>query len=365
MRRISAFLRDTRAGATAIVAATIAVMSMAAGGFLIDHVWLVHQRDLLKSAADSASIAATTRLHNLSSSLSDAEVDSDLRAVAERYVTLNVEANSDRDSSDLELALTINRDAGLVDVRVTDPDLGSTLMEAFHGYAGPDSVTVRSGANLDFDPVWVVLAIDVSTSMYMTLDDNSPGPGESSRMEIVQDAVIDFLSVVTPSEEHGVHIGIVQWSRQVWQSLAPTFDRGELDRVVRALRPYASGTASSVGLERGRTLLASAPEDRRRILILLTDGEDNRGKNGIRCDRSTPNCAEQREQECTAAKDAGITIYTIAAMHPDHVSGSLGQELRECATSEDHAFLNHHDVQALMDTFGEIGGKIRSVRRTH
>lgn len=136
--RTAAFLQDTRAGATAIVAVAVAVMSMAAGGFLIDHVWLTHQRDLLKVAADSASIAATTRLHNLSSSLSDAEVDSDLRAVAERYVTLNVEANSYRDSSDLEFALTINRDAGLVDVQVTDPDLGSTLMEAFHGYAGPD-----------------------------------------------------------------------------------------------------------------------------------------------------------------------------------------------------------------------------------
>ena len=363
--RTPTFLKDTRAGATAIVAATVAVMSMAAGGFLIDHVWLIHQRDLLKSAADSATVAATTRLHNLPSSMSDADAKADLEAMAKRYITLNVEANSKRDSSELEIAVTINRAETTVDVQVTDPDLGTTLMDAFHGYSGPGEVTVRSGADLDFDPVWVVLAIDVSTSMYMTLGDNSPGPGESSRMEIVQDAVIDFLSVVTPSEEHGVHIGIVQWSRQVWQSLAPTFDRGELDRVVRALRPYASGTASSVGLEHGRTTLASAPEDRRKILVLLTDGEDNRGLDGTPCRNAAVPCDEQREQECTAAKDAGITLYTVAAMHPDNVSGSLGRELRECATSEDHAFLNHHDVQALMDTFGEIGGKIRSVRRTH
>ena len=58
MRR---FVSDARAGATAIAAVAVTVMTVGGAALIGDHAWLLDQRDVLKAAADAAGIAATWR----------------------------------------------------------------------------------------------------------------------------------------------------------------------------------------------------------------------------------------------------------------------------------------------------------------
>ena len=59
--KIGDFLRDTRAGATALAAAAVTVMTVGAAALISNYVWLVDQRDVLKSASDAGAVAALWR----------------------------------------------------------------------------------------------------------------------------------------------------------------------------------------------------------------------------------------------------------------------------------------------------------------
>ena len=84
------FLQDVSGGATSITAAMLAVMAVGGTALISDHVWLVDQRDVLKSAADAAAAAATLERNRLPDGLSDRKLNKKLRATAERYVKLNL-----------------------------------------------------------------------------------------------------------------------------------------------------------------------------------------------------------------------------------------------------------------------------------
>ena len=87
------FLRNTRAGATAIAAAAVIVMAVGGAALTTDNVRLVDQRDTLKSAADSASVAASLKMNRMleaDSTLSDMIHKDDLDDAARRYIELNL-----------------------------------------------------------------------------------------------------------------------------------------------------------------------------------------------------------------------------------------------------------------------------------
>ena len=130
MRRLLDFLRGTRAGATGIAAAAVTVMGVGGAALIGDHVWLVDQRDVLKTAADAAAVAATLEMKTLPNDLGDDALTTRLRPVAERYVRLNLthlpKDRYDRAAGTLVVGVSPNRSAGTV--RVTaEADLGGTL----------------------------------------------------------------------------------------------------------------------------------------------------------------------------------------------------------------------------------------------
>ena len=51
MKGILEFVRDTRAGATAISAVAVTVMVVGGAALIADHRWLVDQRDVLNSSS--------------------------------------------------------------------------------------------------------------------------------------------------------------------------------------------------------------------------------------------------------------------------------------------------------------------------
>ena len=107
----------------------------------------------------------------------------------------------------------------------------------------------------------------------------------------------------------------------------------------------------------------------RRVIVLLTDGEDNP------CGIHDPLCRTngvgmQRETACSAAKAAGTEIFVVAAMAPRNVSGALERSLRACSSGEGrddgrYVFVNNSDAASLEAAFAEIGTELRTIRRTH
>ena len=212
------FLAETRAGATTFTAVGITIMVVGCAALIIDHDHLVGQRDLLKSAADAASMAATLELPGLPRTLSDEDTESRLVAVARKYAVLNVLGNVDDldlEPEDIVVTLDVDRAAGTVSATV-QADIGETLMASWlFDYMGPSTIMTRSGVESAGSAVEAVLAIDVSNSMSFTLDMRYPRPGLESRMDIVKRAALNLVDILDPNEEGRVAVGVVPWHNVV------------------------------------------------------------------------------------------------------------------------------------------------------
>ena len=219
------FLRDVRGGATAIVAAAVTVMTLGGTALIGDHLWLVDQRDTLKSAADSASIAATLEIDRQLSddpSVSDADLKTTLDSVAKRYVLLNLahlSAERLKQAKDtLTVTLDIDREERAVGVAAS-ADLGGTLfsrsLPLLGSYKGPEASVAKSGVESNPSPVEVVLAIDISGSMTRDLKGKFNGPADEKRIAIVKKAAKHLVDIVVPDEEDRIAIGLVPWHHHV------------------------------------------------------------------------------------------------------------------------------------------------------
>ena len=214
------FLRETR-GAAAIATVLLTLMTLGGVALVSDHLLLTYQRDLLKSASDAAVMAATIRLQELPASMSDDDVDSHLQALAERYVRVNLAGNlpegkRTRMDETLQVDLTSDRMLGTVAVAAS-ADLGGILLsKRILASAGPEGITVESGAEGSIGATELVLAIDVTGSMSNKLDGVSAAASDpASRINIVKKAAEDLIDILGSRENSTIAVGIVPWSYRV------------------------------------------------------------------------------------------------------------------------------------------------------
>ena len=150
-----------------------------------------------------------------------------------------------------------------------------------------------------------------------------------------------------------------------------TTDGGQIRRAIQALWAGGSSTYSTPGIIWAHRLLS--PEwrsvwgenrtypvdpaehtDVQKALVLLTDGEDNHVRES----------EEHRQHACQAAKDDGITVFTIAAMKTDESGfADLKQALKDCASKPEYAFVNNATSEALENTFQQIAAQLARFRR--
>ena len=217
---IRRFLHDTRAGATAITAAAITVMTLGGAALITDHLWLVGQRDTLKSATDSAAVATTIAMRRLLESdhtLSNDALKTRLEPVARRYIELNLThlraERLARAKETLTIELAIDRAASRVKV-VAKADLGGTLfarvMPLLGGYAGPDTMQADTTVECAANAIEVVLALDVTASMHASIDSSN------RRLDAVIKAAKALVEELRSGcDESAVAMGIVPWDKTV------------------------------------------------------------------------------------------------------------------------------------------------------
>ncbi|MDE0410089.1 MAG: hypothetical protein OXN81_19760, partial [Alphaproteobacteria bacterium] len=203
--------------------AAVAVMSVVGFAFIIDHIWLIDQRDVLKGAADAAAIAATHEMDRriaADSDITPTDLYAAVNLVAWNYAKLNFawmsEDRLDRAKETLRVDASPQRVQGTVDVVLT-ADLGGTLfsrhLPAVSNYKGPEKIHNRARVETRVRPIEAVLAIDISYSMQDKLEGGLPDEDtdEKSRMVIIKDAAKALVNILRPNTHNRVAIGVVPW----------------------------------------------------------------------------------------------------------------------------------------------------------
>lgn len=227
---VSGYFVSTRAGATAVTSILLSLAAFTGVGFAGDYLTLMGQRDLLKSATNAGTVAAIKHFASMDlANVNDEELETTLRSVVERYLLANLPTSKrQRASETLELTVLPNRASRTVGVSAR-ADLGGILfldgLLEQRGDPRDFPVGVQSGAVGHNAASEVVLAIDVTVSMFFTLTGENPfmqddyadypaGQYPFTRMNIVKAAAKEVVSILN-ADGNGAAIGIVPWHFRV------------------------------------------------------------------------------------------------------------------------------------------------------
>ncbi len=196
----------------------------------------------------------------------------------------------------------------------------------------------------------IVLALDISSSMLA--EDFAP----SNRMEVAKQQAISFIKARSADR-----IGVVAFAGEALTQVPITVDYPVLEQSVQALKigMLEDGTAIGTGLATAVNRLREAP-GKTKVILLLTDGENNRGT-------VDPRTA------AAAAAALGIRVYTIGVGTEGEAPIPTGRGLsgfryevlpvridepllRDIAASTGGRYFRAQDSEALTQIFRQIDG---------
>jgi Ca-activated chloride channel family protein len=187
----------------------------------------------------------------------------------------------------------------------------------------------------------IVIALDVSSSM-TTATRAAPG---ATRLTEARDVVNEFVETL-----EGDRVGLVIFQSRALALSPLTHDITAIQRRVNGLAPglIDDGTAIGLGLSEALTLVEDSPA-RSRVVVLLTDGQNNAGA-------IAPEVAAQ------LATALDVRVYTIGFL-----SGAIGGQvpinevsLRAIARSTDAEYYNARSREELAQAYADIGELERS-----
>lgn len=221
--------------------------------------------------------------------------------------------------------------------------LGAWILGAAGPRLGSDTVQVTS------EGIAILLAVDVSSSMLA--EDFAP----SNRLDVARDRSVAFVR-----GRRYDRIGLVSFAGEALTKVPITTDYAVLEQAILDLRvgELDDGTAIGTGIAVAANRLRRA-EGRSKVIVLLTDGENNRG-------RVDPRTA------AVAAKEFGIRIYTIGVGTQGEARMPIGRgpegqlryqmmpvrldepQLRDIAQSTGGRYFRAADAAALARIFEQI-----------
>ena len=226
------------------------------------------------------------------------------------------------------------------------------------GLAQPEAAYV--GGTTTVQGIDICLALDLSRSM--RAEDLSP-----NRLEAAKTTLRDFVKA-----RENDRIALVVFAGDAFLQAPLTLDHGAVDRLIEAADfslAELDGTAIGDALVKSAARL-KVSNSQSRVVVLLTDGENNRGE-------------VDPENATRIAAALGIRVYTIGVgsqtgaripindpvFGPDYVRGSDGrplvtkldeEALRQIARDTGGRYFNARDTQALADVLTEIDRLERS-----
>ena len=378
------FIRSTRAGATALVAVLATIMTIGAATVLTEHKRLINYRDVTKAAASAASVAATRELNSIPAEWNDTQVEQHLLSMSRKWAVLNVlnsPYGTDLDPSDVGVSLQVDRAAGTVSVTVETGGYDMIMGKMF-GVDQAGKHRSISGAERVREPVDVVLALDISSSMGHMMD-GSRGDPANHRIEIVRRAALELVDIVgSPASialvpwTNYVNTDIIDWPDEWADRQRPdlmpatvplTRDHPRIREALLELQPRA-GTMSTLGLFIANSYLRDGT-NQLQALVLLTDGNDNPICPGMRsC--SNAERVRMKQEQCTLAKSSGVLVFVVTAMTPELLRKRNEDELRACSSeSEDpegqYVFFENATADDLEAAFADIANQLQPLRRTY
>ena len=184
----------------------------------------------------------------------------------------------------------------------------------------------------------VVVTVDVSSSMTA----NVPGTSGTTRLAAAQAVVSDFVDTL-----EGDRIGLVIFQARALTLSPLTNDADAIHARVRGLAPglLPDGTAIGLGLAEATALLQDSPA-KSRIVVLLTDGQNNAG--------------EIRPLDAARVAQAlGVRVYTIGFLGPE-AGGVDRQMLRSMAESTGGRSYDARTQSDLAAAYAEVSSLERS-----
>ena len=185
------------------------------------------------------------------------------------------------------------------------------------------------------DGIDIVVALDISGSMS---DLAEPGRDAPNKLEAAQVVINEFIESL-----EGDRIGLVAFQSRALLLSPLTLDHDALQRQVETTESglIADGTAIGLGIAEALNLLRESPA-RSRIVVLLTDGENNQGE-------------VPPMQAARIAETLGIRVYTIG-LHGAARGGSRVDVrlLQEIAAVTDAGYFDAATQDELAEAYREV-----------
>jgi Mg-chelatase subunit ChlD len=189
----------------------------------------------------------------------------------------------------------------------------------------------------------VALVLDLSTSMSQAI-----GGGRTKLAATLEAATLflDRMDFTPDADGRHDRVAVVGFNNTAWIQQPLTNDKGAVAAALAALPGrQAEGTRLDLAFQRGAEALTSRVPGSTPVVILLTDGLPSQVPPAE--DGSVSTTVLRAAQ---AAKDAGVTVYTIGIGLPADIDASL---LTAAATSARHYYFTP-DPEALAGIYEQI-----------
>jgi Mg-chelatase subunit ChlD len=189
----------------------------------------------------------------------------------------------------------------------------------------------------------VALVLDLSTSMSQAI-----GAGRTKLAATLEAATLflDRMDFTPDADGRHDRVAVVGFNAAAWTQQALTNDKGAVAAALAALPSrQAEGTRLDLAFQRGAEALALRIAGSTPVVILLTDGLPSQVPPAE--DGSVATTVLRAAQ---AAKDAGVTVYTIGIGLPADIDATL---LTAAATSARHYYFTP-DPEALAGIYEQI-----------
>ncbi len=197
---------------------------------------------------------------------------------------------------------------------------------------------------LDNESRDIMLVLDISTSMLA--QDFAIGNRRIDRLTAVKKTASDFVK-----KRANDRIGLILFGTRAYLQAPLTYDKNAIDETLWSMQAGMAGDSTSIGDALGLALknLQNAKDLQNKIIILLTDGENNDGSISL-------------AQALKLATDEGIKTYTIGVGSQNlflsslfgQVRGIDEQDLDAIARATKGRYFRAGNTQALQQIYNVI-----------